>query len=333
MTVAQRLSRWLAPALAVTLAACGATEADTTREPTSEELERYEGWVDEMAQKGIGGARDPMPAYFDCVREAGGVLIAAHRGGPVPGYPENALETMQYNLERGILLFEVDVAESQDGVLFLMHDRSLGRTTTGGGQLVEFDWEEIAALNLVDNDGQVTDFSPPKLSDVLLWATDTGAIVQLDRKSSTSFRNIISAVRAAEAEDHAMIITYDTDQAQLVAMLAPDLMVSASARGAGDIAELEEIGLSSDRLLAWTGTRAPDPAAWQRLSAEGVEAAFGTLGRPGDRLDDAYLADGNPSEFQDLVDGGLTVISTDVPLVVADALSADERAVRMCGGR
>ena len=40
----------------------------------------------------------PLPAYFDCVRENRGLLIAAHRGGPAPGYPENTLETLQHGL-------------------------------------------------------------------------------------------------------------------------------------------------------------------------------------------------------------------------------------------
>lgn len=150
----------------------------------------------------------PLPEFFDCVRESGGLLIASHRGGPAPGYPENAIETMQYGLDQGILIHEIDVAESRDGVLFLMHDRSLGRTTTGSGFVADTDWETIRTLNLKDNDGAITAFQAPKLTDVLLWAKSTGAIVELDKKPTTSFRNIISLVRAAEAEENVLLITY-----------------------------------------------------------------------------------------------------------------------------
>ena len=78
-------------------------------------------------------ARMPLPDYFDCLRENGGVVIAAHRGGPAPGYPENAIETMQFNFDNGVRIFEIDVAETRDGVLTLMHDDRLNRTTTGRG--------------------------------------------------------------------------------------------------------------------------------------------------------------------------------------------------------
>ena len=180
-------------------------------------------------QKAVEGfSVGPLPDFFDCVRESGGMLIASHRGGPAPGYPENAIETLQYGLDQGILVHEIDVAESRDGVLYLMHDRSLGRTTTGSGFVADTDWDTIQSLNLKDNDGEITPFRAPKLSDVLLWAKSNGAIVELDKKPTTSFRNIISLVRAAEAENNVVLITYNDNQAVEVATLAPDLMMTAS---------------------------------------------------------------------------------------------------------
>jgi len=271
-----------------------------------------------------------LPAYFDCLRENDGLVIATHRAGPAPGFPENALETMQNALEAGFTVFEIDVAESRDGVLFLMHDRTLGRTTTLDGPVVDTDWEDISRARLVDNAGTVTDFHPPKLTDVLLWAVNNNAIVELDRKSSTSFRNIVSAVRAAGAEDHTILITYDDNDAGEVARLAPDMMLTASARGNRDISRLEDIGVKRENLIAWTGTREPDPAAFERVLAEGVEPAFGTLGRPGQRLDDAWLADGDASEFARLAADGLVLLATDRPFEIAPQIEADDRARESC---
>ena len=37
-------------------------------------------------------------------------LISAHRGGPVPGYPENALETFDYQISKQPLIIECDVS-------------------------------------------------------------------------------------------------------------------------------------------------------------------------------------------------------------------------------
>ncbi|MHA7857989.1 MAG: glycerophosphodiester phosphodiesterase family protein [Henriciella sp.] len=273
----------------------------------------------------------PLPEFFDCVRENGGVLIASHRAGPAPGYPENALETLDYATSQGMLIHEIDVAESRDGVLFLMHDRSLGRTTTGDGAVADTDWETIQTLNLKDNSGAITSFTPPNLSDVLLWAKQSGALVELDKKPTTSFRNIISMVRAAGAEDHVVLITYNDQQAIEVANLAPDLMMTAGVNSREHQEELEAAGVNFDNVVAWMGTRNPNPRAFAAVGARGVETAFGTLGRPGERLDDQYIADGDLSEFQDLVDGGLTLLATDEPYKVAEFLSADDDVAATCG--
>lgn len=273
-----------------------------------------------------------LPAFFDCVRAENGVVIAAHRGGPAPGYPENALETMQRTLEVSTPVLEIDVAESQDGVLFLMHDRSLRRTTGYDGEVADTDWSVISGLRLRDYDRKATDFHPPKFTDVLLWAKQSGAILELDKKDTTSFSNIVSAVRAAGAENNVILISYDDNQVAEIARVAPDLMLTASARGGRDVGKLEDMGIDSRNLIAWTGTREPDAAAWDRNARNGVESAFGTLGRPGERLDDTYIADGDLSEYQALVDDGLVLLATDEADAVAAALSSDDRAWANCRG-
>ena len=271
-----------------------------------------------------------LPDFFDCVRDAGGVLIAAHRGGPIPGFPENALETLQHGFDEGLRVFEIDIATSRDGVLFLLHDRSLGRTTTGDGPVADTDWDEISRLSLVDNDGLVSQFAPPRLSDVLNWAVASGAVLELDKKETTGWRSVIRAVDAAGAANNVILITYSSQDAALVQRLAPDLMLTASARGGRDVGRLENDGVNRRRLVGWTGTERPDPAAWRRLLNEGVEPAFGTLGRRGERLDDVYWADGNGSEYADLVEDGVVLLATDAPYRVADFLVEDDRALNAC---
>lgn len=323
--------------LTLVLAACGGQETPPLTPDEQRVLDEY------RASKAATAEESPLkptptpaitdlPAYFDCVREAGGALIAAHRGGPTDGYPENALQTLEYGVSQGIRIFEIDVAESRDGMLTLMHDRRLNRTTTGDGYVADTDWPDMSRLRLVDNNGTITAFNPPKLSDVLLWAKESGAILELDRKNTTNFANIISAVEAAGAENNVILISYDDDEAATIARLGPRLMLTASARGGRDIAALEARGIDRTRLIAWTGTRAADEAAWQRLRAEGVEPAFGTLGRPGDRLDDVYWADDDGREYDALISDGLTLLATDTPYRAAAAMRADDVARESCGG-
>ena len=271
-----------------------------------------------------------VAALFDCVREANGTLISAHRGGPAPGFPENALETMQ-RMAPTTPVLEIDVAESADGVLFLLHDSTLDRTTTGTGEVAGTQWAEIQALRLIDNDGAVTDFNPPRLDAVLAWAQDAGAILQLDKKRSTRFERIVEAVRAADMEDRVVVITYSLEDALVLHRMAPRIAISASVNDPDDLDLLAAEGVDLSRILAWTGTREPRPALWSALRARRVEPLFGTLGRPETRLDSIYAADGDVSEYRDLSRDGLVLLATDEPEAAAAVLDSDDRARTACG--
>lgn len=266
---------------------------------------------------------------LDCARNSG-VLVAAHRGGPRRGYPENALETIQETYKRGGRVFEIDIAESKDGVLFLLHDTSLDRTTEAEGVARERNWSELDNLRLTAN-RQITDYTIPSLEETLEWAVDNNAILELDKKRSTSFSKIISAVRDADAENNVILITYSYEQAEEVAKLAPELMMTASVDDPSDLDTLARLGVHRDNLIAWTGTRELNPGLWKDVTRQGVEVAFGTLGRRGERFDDQFWEDDSGEEYNDLVESGVTLIATDYTDKVMRYMSVDDKTIAECG--
>lgn len=318
------MMKWTWTSVALLLAACGSARDSRPESPSPE--------GNQGSVHGELPTLPPLPEMMDRVRSAGGLLIAAHRGGPLKGYPENAVETLQYGFDQGIRVFEVDVAESQDGVLYLMHDRSLRRTGGHDGGVADTDWAVVSGLDLRDGDGEPTGFHPPKLADVLAWAKERGAILELDRKETTSFRRLVAAVGEAGAENHVLMITYSDQEAIEVARLAPELMMTAGVDSEEHQARLASEGVDFTHVVAWMGTRDPNVRAFAALGQRGIESGFGTLGRPGRRLDDEYAADGDASEYQALVDGGLTLLATDLPYFVAGELNADDVALEVLKG-
>ena len=272
-----------------------------------------------------------LPAFFDCVRERGGVLIAAHRGAyGARGYPENALETLRHTFDTATPIMEVDVAQTRDGVLFLFHDDELRRMTGESGEVKQTNWNTIKSLKLRDANRRRTAFSPPLLSDALAWAVDAGAVLELDIKRSAKYADVIRAVRKADARSNVILISYSDGQAAKLASLAPRMMLTASARSPRDVQALERRGINSETLIAWTGTDRPDPKAWRQLQRAGIEPAFGTLGRSSDALDKQYARDGDLSEFLDMADDGAVLIATDMADKVARAMTAQISATRGC---
>lgn len=275
-------------------------------------------------------ASAPLPARLDCLRESGGALAVAHRGGPTRDYPENAIETLERTLKAGTRAMEVDIATSRDGVLFLMHDDTLDRTSTGEGEIADLGWELIRDVNL-ETFSEQTGFKPPTLKQALEWAVANNVLLELDRKHSTDFAAVVAAVRAAKAENHVMLITYNDEQAAELHRLAPELVIKATIDSVARLEKLLAAGVRAETLVAWTGTSQPDPALWQALAARGVESGFGTLGRRGERLDDVYWEDRDASEYSQLVRDGAAFVSTDVSDRVARELADWQDKARACG--
>ena len=269
--------------------------------------------------------------FFDCLDDADRALVSAHRGGPLPGLPENALETVQATLGAVPALMEVDVAQSSDGVLFLMHDDSLERTTTGAGEASEMAWADLLKLRLEDEEGNATNFKPPAFSDILAWAK-TRTILQIDFKRSARYEDVISEIYRQGAEDRVILIAYSMASAQKLHRLAPDMMISLSVSSQSDLNRAVAAGIPENRLLAFTGIEEPQPRLFRLIDQRRVEGIFGTLG--GFSSIDAEIArTGDEARYGEIAAMGADIIATDRPREAHAALAAAGRAPSdsLCG--
>jgi glycerophosphoryl diester phosphodiesterase len=261
-----------------------------------------------------------LAAYLDCLSDEAVTLVAAHRGGPAPGYPENALATFAHTLSRIPALLEVDVAATRDGVLVLMHDDRLERTTTCTGVLADKTWSALRACRLEDNDGRATDFAIPTLEETLAWA-EGRTVLEIDIKSSVRYEDVVAAVRRADAEERVILITYSVGGAARLAGIAPELVVSTSIYDVDDLEDHERRGVSAEQIAAWTGTTAPDDRLNAALEARGVPVLFGTLGDPERSVDGEIARTGEEGRYREIAAMGVDVIATDRPIQAYAALS------------
>lgn len=211
---------------------------------------------------------------MDCFRETGVSMLAAHRGGPAQGYPENALTSLRRLSEMGVLYAEIDVRRSADGVLFLLHDDTLDRTTTGSGSLDGLNWASLSELNLQDNDGLPTRSNIPTLSETVDLARSTGLILNLDLKS-VSPEEIVDFVQDENARDLVAIIAYTVEDAAAIHMLDPGLLLSVP----NDRSALQRAGVNLEASYIWLGTGDLDPQADTALADLGLETSAGLFRR------------------------------------------------------
>ena len=253
-----------------------------------------------------------LSAFFDCLRESGRTIVAAHRGGPAPGFPENAMSTFENTLRQVPAFLEIDIARTRDGVLVLMHDETVDRTTTGSGRVSDLSLSQLQAVRLKDRDGRVLDVRVPTLREALDWSAGR-TVFELDAQENVPYAAVIAEVRAAGAMDRVIVITYDDDAAVRVHALAPAIMISVSIDAASDLDVLAARGVDLTRVLAWTGIEDPNGALNSALARRGVEAMFGTLGNPAQSWDARFVRDGR-DEYAKLAATGLVLVSSDRPV-------------------
>ncbi|MDQ0901332.1 glycerophosphoryl diester phosphodiesterase [Paenibacillus sp. V4I7] len=74
------------------------------------------------------------------------IIVAAHRGLK-SDYPENTLLAFQKALESEVDMLEFDLRLSKDGVVVVIHDETVDRTTNGSGQVSDYTLAELKQLD------------------------------------------------------------------------------------------------------------------------------------------------------------------------------------------
>lgn len=225
-----------------------------------------------------------LPAFFDCLRERGATAISAHRGGPRAEMPESSMAALASTAYLAPVFFEVDVAQTRDGVLVLMHDDTVERTTTGAGRVDAIGLVELQSLWLEDENGVRVNERVPSLDEALSWA-DGRAVLELDIKRGVAYEDVVHDVRALGAMGRVVFITYSVDGASRLARLAPEAMISTTITNARDLDTLERRGVDLSHIVAWLGDEELDESLVRALAERGVEARFGVFGR-----DDRFAA-------------------------------------------
>jgi glycerophosphoryl diester phosphodiesterase len=135
--------------------------------------------------------------------------VTAHRGASAL-YPENTMAAFRGAAELGADWIELDVQQTRDGQLIVMHDSNLRRTTGLNKPVWETDWSEVAALDAGSW------FSPdfagepvPLLSQVLEFAKEADIRLNIELKPTGHeqdfAKSVVSLVESADYLDRCVI--------------------------------------------------------------------------------------------------------------------------------
>lgn len=154
----------------------------------------------------------------------------AHRGAGLLA-PENTLAAFRVGAAHGYRAFECDVKLSADGVLFLMHDSALERTTNGQGVAGELPWSTLSQLDAGSWHGRSFAGEPlPTLAALARWLRANGFVLDLEIKPTEgreidTGRAVALAVRTlwAGAPTPPLLTSFRPEALRAVQEVAPEL--------------------------------------------------------------------------------------------------------------
>lgn len=141
------------------------------------------------------------------------LVITGHRGAAGLA-PENTLASIQLALDLGVDRIEIDVQQTKDNVVIVLHDRTLRRTTTGTGYVKTKDYEEIAQYSAGAKFNRHYGSEKVPTLDEVIKLIDGKVELLIETKYSFMYypnieRHIINVIKNNNAKDWCKVISFN----------------------------------------------------------------------------------------------------------------------------
>ncbi len=155
------------------------------------------------------------------------VTVTAHRGSSSQ-YPENTMYAFAGAVENGADCIELDVQQTKDGVLVVMHDASLRRTTGVKQNIWEVTYDEIRDLDCGSwFNRSYADARIPTLDEVLAFAKEAGVRLNIELKPTgheTAFeQSVADLIAAYDFADSCIVTSMSYESLEAVKAADPEL--------------------------------------------------------------------------------------------------------------
>lgn len=195
-------------------------------------------------------------ALLDAVNSEETVEVIAHRGA-AGTKPENTMAAIQQALKDQADWVEIDVQESLDGQVVVIHDADFMKLSGNPVKVWEADYEELSQIDIGSwYDPAYSEERPPLLSEVLAAAKGRSKVlIELKHYGHAVDleQRVIEQVEAAGMVEHVALMSLKYPSVQKAHTLRPDWRVGVLAASAvGDMS-----GLDGDFLAVRTAVASP----------------------------------------------------------------------------
>lgn len=187
-----------------------------------------------------GAAACTTPA--ELLRCDGRILNIAPRGGQ-GARPEHTLLAYDHAFEVGADGLELDVQATSDGVLVMIFDETIDRTTNGTGLLREMTFDELrgydAGWSFTPDGGQTFPYRGmgvvvPRLEEVLEQYPDAPLFIEARQGDPPIIDPLIAVIRDANATDRVVITSFDEARLVEIREKAPEIATTMATAEAAE---------------------------------------------------------------------------------------------------
>jgi glycerophosphoryl diester phosphodiesterase len=221
-------------------------------------------------------------------------LVIAHRGGRGLG-PEGTLSLFRQAVGLGADVLELDVRQSADGTLVVLHDERVDRTTEGSGRAGDLTLAQLKALDAgydwSDDGGQTHPFrgqgyAIPTIEEVFRAFPEQRFVVELKEDEEGAAQALGAVLRDSGMAQRVMVASLHGSALDAFRAACPEVATSA---GAGEVAWywlLQWARLDGFYTPAFAALQVPQRFGWvglaqrgfvQRAAAHGLLVHFWTI--------------------------------------------------------
>jgi glycerophosphoryl diester phosphodiesterase len=243
-------------------------------------------------------------------------LVIAHRGGGGL-IPENTLEAFQYSARMGVDVLELDVHQTADGALVVMHDSAVDRTTDGRGQIRELTLAVLKKLDagfLFTPDGGRTfpfrgrGITVPTLAEIFAALPEMKFNIEPKQRQPSIVTPLCVLIRERKMVDQTIVGSFDQTAIDDFRRQCPEVATSASPSEVSQFLALSKTGLGESYRPPMQALQVPQKfGGWQIITKQFVADAHRR------NLQVHVWTVNDEAEIQNMIDLGVDGIMTDYP--------------------
>ncbi|MEN8662452.1 MAG: glycerophosphodiester phosphodiesterase [Lentimonas sp.] len=263
----------------------------------------------DIASGGTITTLDAVPAvdssrFFALEEKQAQVLVIAHRGDSINA-PENTVASIT-SIAGAADLTEMDGQVTSDGVLVLMHDDTVDRTTDGTGPVVSMTLAQLQTLDAGSwYSAAFAGEQVPTLAAAINAAIANGIEPLIERKKGDA--SVYHAEFAAQtlSPNDFRVISFDAAFLNALDALNPDYRLGWLGSDPITQEVIDQAKANGADFLSWKETRV-NQAVVDLVDANGLELMVWTVN--------------DPLRMQELIDLGVRAITTDNPALLRSLL-------------